>query len=123
LTKYFLISTAVLLAVIAGLSLYAKSAKYERDFFKLQYEVAHAANLANEEAVKELIREKAKTERLLSERIKEQKQMEETFRKELEQRNKEIAELRKHEEVADWLDSPVPGHFIDWLRGQADNKN
>jgi hypothetical protein len=64
--------------------------------------------------------QREQVEQVLAERIAEQKRIEADAAERLRRKNRELAELRRaNEKVDTYLNLPVPGEYLDWLRRQS----
>jgi len=122
--QYFIIGRIVLvvgvLVLIMTLYLSGKAARAERDLAMASLTTVTEANESLKQSLDAEIKQRQQVEQVLAERIAEQKRIEADAAERLRRKNRELAELRRaNEKVDTYLNLPVPGEYLDWVRRQS----
>jgi len=110
---------SISIAIIAFIA-YVYILRSELETLKGKYEQAQRDCETYQNALKYESEKREIAEKTLSERMKEQDRIKKESEARLKEKELQLKELRaKYEEVNAYLNLPVPGPFLDWLREKA----
>lgn len=120
LSKIKLIAGVSISIAIIAFFAYVYILHSELETLKEKYEQAQKDCETYQNALKYESEKREIAEKTLSDRMKEQERIKKESESRLKEKELELKELRaKYEEVNAYLNLPVPGPFLDWLREKA----
>jgi hypothetical protein len=112
----------VLIATFGFLVLQLKTVRAERDLSKVEARELKGANESLKSSLDAERLQREVVEKLLADRMVEQKKIETEVAERLRRKNLELAALRKaNAETNTYLNLPVPTAYVDWMRQHANS--